>query len=1038
MGISYAGIDLLLPTPELQAWLDRYLPTAETALFGGEPAAVRSSMTGTRGDNKTGVGLPLPNYPSAPPLRLNSLYWPTGATRWGRMVALATAQQLQQIYLKPAVYGVRQLLVHDGNTVVTAQMHMLEPRPLAGFSAVQAENLWLLPLVDERYLWQFRHMPPYEPSDISSWNAVFTLLGIALDKPLAVSTIDPRFLSPDKTELFRPAANPAVLLDAVCHSIGHRFVLQPDVGYFSDRSWRMNEIRPAVAASQNASGGLHVFETNKWRFVDRPASLDSQPQYTDKRPVSGGWRNAGCAPLPYRLRIAAPREDDDVLDANGQRYTVEALICGGAPTVKLLQTTCLARFRGGTDEPDNAARLVQLARALRSAYVDWRTYKVDVSLPGCALYRITGFDDYVEWQTFGLASNGEYAAITRAQSLPEDFGVEQQLSQDYCELEAVSSTTTTTTTADPTGEIQPCYGRCKWIWSDSAQAWELDTDECSSSPTTTTTEEPETTTSTTTTTPDPSDPCAWTMETLPEDDYESCDCSNVPTTTSTTPEATTTTTTTTTPDPCECIYPTFCGDEDGQCTYTQCVSGEVPPKVECTTTTTPDPETTTTTPDCETTTTADPSCTQCCWVWTGLAWAKISDGCDGDCTCAYPSVGQSCGPVYTPCVKPPPDPPPPACVGECTWYWFTPSDCDGNESPGRWVYVSGNCSLIEDCYCAPPSQDGSGCETISMPCVRPGTTTVDPCTTMTTTTTTANPCEGAECRYECQGGGSGEWLLVSTPPCDGCYCPDPPTDCLDDCEVYVTVPQGICGVTTTTTPEVTTTTTTTTTLEPCTGLEEGPRVTCWRCVKHASHELYYWAGPTAECKECDSPYVPHGGMNNSISPCNASTVGEVYCHETCTCNAPTSGCTNMPLDPVNAVFWCIDGEWRLIGGVLPEEIQALYPDCGVGNLAGCPGLDVVTLDNLGTDSGSPGAKNWLQALPSEPCSPDCSCYAMNYDGLATTTTTTTAEPWFCTGDPCPPSESGGCEQSVGGVWPEDVCSGPYATESECLENCIVP
>src|SRR5690606_17028370 len=114
---------------------------------------------------------------------------------------------------------------------------------------------------------------------------------------------------------------------------------------------------------------------------------------------------------------------------------------------------------------------------------------------------------------------------------------------------AQSSSTTTTTTPEPS----PLAGNpCKRTWDETGNKWTLEDDaDCPSATTTTTTTDEPCTCSTTTTTPDPS----------------------------------ATTTTTTTPDPeFTCQYPTFCGDEDGQCTYTTCVriDGEEPSPPECT------------------------------------------------------------------------------------------------------------------------------------------------------------------------------------------------------------------------------------------------------------------------------------------------------------------------------------------------------------------------------------------------------------------------------------------------------------------------
>ena len=121
------------------------------------------------------------------------------------------------------------------------------------------------------------------------------------------------------------------------------------------------------------------------------------------------------------------------------------------------------------------------------------------------------------------------------------------------------------------------------------------------------------------------------------------------TTTSVDPGTTTTAAaTTTTPAPaCHCVYPDYCGTDEGECTYTNCASGDSPMTVDCTpTTTTSEPATTTTedpgsttTCDCNTTTTIGPDtnpdggdCTTCTWFCHPVGgWVLTNSGCGGNC-----------------------------------------------------------------------------------------------------------------------------------------------------------------------------------------------------------------------------------------------------------------------------------------------------------------------------------------------------------------------------------------------------------------------
>lgn len=481
-----------------------------------------------------------------------------------------------------------------------------------------------------------------------------------------------------------------------------------------------------------------------------------------------------------------------------------------------------------------------------------------------------------------------------------------------------STATTTTTTPEPS----PLAGNpCKWTWDETGNKWTLEDDaDCPSATTTTTTTEEPCACSTTTTSPDPSG----------------------------------TTTTTTTPEPeFTCQYPTFCGDEDGQCTYTTCVriDGEEPSPPECTTstttttqdpetTTTPDPETTTTTFDCNSTTTTDPMAgcnSSCMWVGDPVSgtWALVS-GCGSslDCAgrnvcggCAYPSGAVDiCSSVTTDCVplSPPVQPgPPPPCGGghsyicgiDNAWHyvggtcnggggckgcpncygiypWYTPN-CGAGPAP------SGSCmcgaSTFVPCRsgpCSPCSSESPGYD----PCAT--TTTEDPGST-TTTTTTADPC-GTGCKWQAAGG---YWTNEEDNCLGDCHCSYPGFAPHDDCEVARTpcidLPPPPTTTTTTSQPTTTESPTTTTTPGPTT-----TTTTTSTTTTTTTPEPYYCCGEiggdcfgTVSCVQggpCEfgEPGRPNcGGGYPTLEECEAACAS-VTTTTTTTCD-PEADCDSM-------------------------------------------------------------------------------------------------------------------------------------------------
>jgi hypothetical protein len=409
---------------------------------------------------------------------------------------------------------------------------------------------------------------------------------------------------------------------------------------------------------------------------------------------------------------------------------------------------------------------------------------------------------------------------------------------------AASPSVSTTTTSAPMSALAECAGTCKWNWSIGQQAWQLADDGCG----------PTTTTSTTSTTTTTSEPCLCPVAT-------STTAEPATSTSTVEPTTTTTSTTTTTPTPpCHCVYPAYCGSDEGECTYTMCASGYSEPHVECTTTT----STTTTSCDCNTTTTAapDPECTNCQWFSHPLlGWYQTFNGCQGNCFCQAPGSGSECSLESTPCISFP-DIPLPPCDGKCQYicvpgdgWWLVDAGCPGSSSDGL-------------CLCTPPSVP---CEICGAPletnCQVPAApTTPAPCdgcystTTSTTTSTTPDPCGGG-CLW--QGSTSGAWSIQENECAESCECLPPSYEAHDDCETARThcygQPTTTTGEpTTTTTTTTTTSTTTTTTAAPFWCVDNNDSLDCEdvSCLQSAEMPEFVCGGPfeTDECEgACDAP-----------------------------------------------------------------------------------------------------------------------------------------------------------------------------------------
>jgi len=402
---------------------------------------------------------------------------------------------------------------------------------------------------------------------------------------------------------------------------------------------------------------------------------------------------------------------------------------------------------------------------------------------------------------------------------------------------AVTTSTTSTTTMML---HNPCSGRCKWVWSAASGKWTLETDNCEVASTTT---QPGSQTSTTQPSQTTQCPCVPTSTTQWSTTTGSGTTKPGSSTTQTTSTTSTTTTSTTTPQ-CSCVPPQFCGEQDGDCTWTQCspypgIQPDCPTSTTTTSTTTSSTTTggstsSTTSVDCSTTTTLEPTttttipvpeCTYCKWFAFYIAnyggaigWQLVDNYCLNraiGCRCPYPDEPASehlCEYKIVECEVSPPQTtaPPfiPHCAGPCAWAW----NCDSLvwiAIAGQWecAHSQGQCAR---CMCVPPSEPGEACDITLTPCyencttqppppttsttTQTTTTLYDPCTTTTTalpttttsttSTSTTTACFTMGCKWRATS--NQKWQIIENKCPPTCPCSEPNWTPMDDCEVAYT------------------------------------------------------------------------------------------------------------------------------------------------------------------------------------------------------------------------------------------------------------
>lgn len=409
MALSYAGQDLLLVPPDLQAFLDRWLPTVETKLFSDMLGAANTNRCESRNPNATNrVGLARPNYPDRPPLRVNELYWPTGATRWGQFIGLADTPTKDKILDAVGRTGspVKQTLVlldesRTPNIRLAPSMHLLPPRRLTavelGGRNTDREQFWLIPLVDDRWQWQFRNTGDMSLDAGETWSSFYNMLAARLDVTIDADTVPSTYLFPDPYECSRQYESVAVLLDAAAHSVGQRIVRGLD-GNIRATGWERSQTNFEANAYKKwlqAAGG----DFEDYSYATQASMSLLCPKYTTKMQACG-WKE----------------------------YT-SSLGSGFSGTYRTIHTTAAATFATfGASNPSNATALQALADQIATDHaLSLKFY--DIAFCGLLDWTPVGWDDSISWTIGRLSEDGGHLAHTRVQSQPYNFGVDEMLHQ---------------------------------------------------------------------------------------------------------------------------------------------------------------------------------------------------------------------------------------------------------------------------------------------------------------------------------------------------------------------------------------------------------------------------------------------------------------------------------------------------------------------------------------------------------------------------------------------------------------------------------
>jgi hypothetical protein len=460
MKAEFASCPLLLEDPlgEVQAWLDRYLSIDDLSLFGWPYGSYANRRTAARRSARNSRSLPVMNWPAPPPPRINTLYWPTGATRWAVGLFLVDGQSLRTIQEYVAETGAATLRIGSDDTwVIDARMHLLPPKRIS-YARQKSEELWLLPLVDERFFWREESIDRSvrinnDPAEqLTTWEDLFETIGFSLGLSIETGVIPDEYAYPDKTELERLCDDPAALLDAAAASVGCRIVRRLDGVVELQDYGSAQDIHEANLEGDDSGQGSDVPESEESEGDDDvPCDL-----------IAGGEGAEDLRRLavPRYVQVVFPVYTGGCLHRRGR---VNAVVVD-AEQVEIFEyrdgcrtffDTAYADVPTGDDEEpgadaeaseaENQEDLDALARQVAEDYLHWNVLHFDATMPGILDWRPSGYYDYLlfyvghrhrreEARGFRAADEAQsllspYACMTRVTTLPCDVYPQSLLHQ---------------------------------------------------------------------------------------------------------------------------------------------------------------------------------------------------------------------------------------------------------------------------------------------------------------------------------------------------------------------------------------------------------------------------------------------------------------------------------------------------------------------------------------------------------------------------------------------------------------------------------
>lgn len=412
LGISLAGFPLLLEDPDgkVQKWVNDWLPLDD----------LRAVTTWQRSPWSTWNN-PSLNYSEPLRPKINTWYRPVGASRWAFGLFLADTQTKNAIVsVQGAVNSGTQLVLSHGTISRAWLCYVLPPRPISADVGYDS-GLWILPVVDERYFWQFVSSGQLI-TDTTTWEDLMQGFATALGITLTIDAISSDYGTPNVATFNAGVySNAAVMLDAAAISVGQRIVLD----------------------YQAAGGGAYfeeVYRSCSWSTSNSKRSYNLSLQHPEGSMQTGilSGSSAGFSAItPEWIDVVFRKWDSGNIVAptyfyvsrqNATSYIDTGYTSGRGLTINSTALGDVSGLAWSTD-PTNKSTLDSLAAQIATDFyssLGWFSDQNYIGIPG---YIETGFDDYVEFSVGRVRDDGSYALKTRVHTQPHNFGTQVLLHQ---------------------------------------------------------------------------------------------------------------------------------------------------------------------------------------------------------------------------------------------------------------------------------------------------------------------------------------------------------------------------------------------------------------------------------------------------------------------------------------------------------------------------------------------------------------------------------------------------------------------------------